>query len=273
MDELRRMRPLLGTYVEVSARGPTAATGPAVAAAFHRIEEAQRLWSFHAPDSDLSRLNGARGKAVTLHPQTLRLLRLARALTAASGSRFNCTLGGALVRRGALPDHDHGAMLDRGTAEDIEIESDRARLRRPVRLTLDGLAKGYAVDLAVRALRKTGMVAGWVNAGGDLRVFGDVVLPVHRREIDGRMTSLGGLRDAALASSLVRRRSDTDDPSFPALIVGTDNVSPAAGVWTVLARSAWRADALTKVASIAAPQHRASLVARLGGHLIESKTE
>jgi thiamine biosynthesis lipoprotein len=41
-----------------------------------------------------------------------------------------------------------------------------------------------------------------------------------------------------------------------------------AGAWSVLARCAWRADALTKVAAAALPAQRASLVAALGGRLL-----
>ncbi|RDV24218.1 hypothetical protein DXV75_15440 [Alteromonas aestuariivivens] len=37
-------------------------------------------------------------------------------------------------------------------------------LRRPVLITLDGIAKGYAVDLGVRALKLAGIKAGWINA-------------------------------------------------------------------------------------------------------------
>jgi thiamine biosynthesis lipoprotein ApbE len=37
---------------------------------------------------------------------------------------------------------------------------------------LGGIAKGFAVDRAVKALKCAGLASGVVNAGGDLRVFG-----------------------------------------------------------------------------------------------------
>jgi thiamine biosynthesis lipoprotein len=43
---------------------------------------------------------------------------------------------------------------------------------------------------------------------------------------------------------------------------------PHSGVWTVVARRAWRADALTKVAALAPAQDRLDTVQRLGGRLI-----
>lgn len=261
------MRPLLGTYVEIGAQSQNADVSSAIDAAFAAIGEIQAALSFHDSRSELSRLNMAGGDWVDVHPHGMRVLRLACAMTQASGGRFNCTVGGALVRKGVLPDHGCGDYLDRGHADDIELCGNRARLRRPVRITLDGIAKGYAVDCAVRALRRCGIVAGWVNAGGDLRAFGELVLPVERRESDGRRSMLGGLRDAAVASSCVRDRPDRD---FPAWIVG-GGVSPEVGVWTVMARTAWRADALTKVASVAAAAEREALVRRLGGRLVSGR--
>lgn len=262
MAELRRMRPLLGTFVEVGARG-SAATA-AVEAAFAGIVSAQRRWSFHAADSELSRLNREPGHRVPLHGHSLRLLRLCAALMRASGQAFDCTVGGLLVRDGALPDHGGPEALPRGNADDIELGPGWASLRRPLRLTLDGIAKGFAVDLALAAMRRAGAEAGWINAGGDLRVFGDLALPVQRREMDGQLSALGSLRNAAIATS----RVGPPDPSYPACIVAPTGLSPAQGTWTVLARSAWRADALAKVAATTASSERAARVQALGGWLL-----
>lgn len=148
-------------------------------------------------------------------------------------------------------------------------------LRRPVRLTLDGIAKGFAVDLAVEAMRRCGARAGWVNAGGDMRAFGDVTVPVLRREAgpaapaEGAMALLGGLRDMAVATSQVLDEAAAAQAALPARIVAPHGAAAAHGVWTVLARSAWRADALTKVAACTAPERRAPLLQRLGGTLLE----
>ncbi len=263
MAEVKRMRALLGTFVEAAARG--ADPGAAVSAAFARIEQAQALWSFQDPASELSRLNRSPGQAVPVSPATARLLRAARALTRHSGGLFDCTVGGALVAAGALPDHGGPPCLARGGAADIALGPGSATLLRPVRLTLDGIAKGYAIDLALAAMRRAGAVAGWINAGGDVGVFGDLALPMQRREQDGSLRPLGLLRDGAMASS----RTGPRDADFPAHIVGPGAAAPQAGIWTVVANSAWRADGLTKVAANAPAQQRVALVSRLGGTLID----
>ena len=53
----RRMRPLLGTFVEIALAAPAARAEGAVAAAFAAIEQVQQQMSFHDADSDLSRIN------------------------------------------------------------------------------------------------------------------------------------------------------------------------------------------------------------------------
>jgi thiamine biosynthesis lipoprotein len=257
---LRRMRPGLGTFIEIGVFEPRPSAASAIAAAFAQIESISRLMSFQDPCSELSQLNAANGKYVRLSTPTLRALRLARALTCASGGLFNCTVGGSLVKRGVLPDHSGGEFLERGDAADLEIEGKTARLARPVRITLDGLAKGLAVDRALATLRAHGASHAWVNAGGDVRVAGHHALPVRPRGSQQRFELLNG----AIASSGTNAGYDA---ALPGLIVGADLTS-ATGIWTVVSSTAWRADALTKVAALARPGQRESSVSRLGGHLV-----
>lgn len=268
LGAIKRMRPLLGTFVEI---GVSVGEAPelAINAAFDAIAKVQSLMSFHDQNSDLSKLNLSGCNEVTLHPDSIRVLRLARAMTLSSDGLFNCTVGGALVNLGVLPGHGTGTWLSSGVAEDIELSGRQARLRRKVQVTLDGIAKGYAVDRAVSTMKRNGVTAGWVNAGGDLRAFGEIVLPVQRREIDGSYSTLGGLQNAAIATTCVRA---AHDKSFPAWIV-SDVLIPATGTWSVIARHAWRADALTKVASLAHPFDRTALIERLGGKLITTQEE
>lgn len=262
---LRRQRPLLGTFVEIGVLGDGYKAQAAVTAAFGVIERLQARLSYQSPTSDLTRLNAAPGEWVQFDMDCLRVLRLALELTRITGGLFNCTVGGALVEAGVLPNHGAAPGLPLGTAEDVEISGRRARLKRPIRITLDGIAKGFAADRAISTLRGQGMTTGWVNAGGDIRCFGGAAVPVQRREADGSFTPLGVLRDGAIATSQAR---PLPNPRFPALIVAREGSRPGPGTWTVLAASAWRADALTKVAATAPAKDRAAWIARLRGHLV-----
>lgn len=257
---LRRMKPLLGTFVEIGVFEPGARAAGAIAAAFAEIGAYERAASFQDPASDLSRLNRSAGERVALDTRAMRALRLARALMLASGGLFDCTRGGELVARGRLPDHG-GSLLTAGSADDLELFPGAARLRRPIRITLDGLAKGLAVDAGIAVLRRHGAQHAWINAGGDLRVIGHHALPVQLRAT-GQVLML---RNSALASSA----SNADwDASVPGEIVGATGI--ARGRWSVLAARAWRADALTKVAALAPAASRTARLARLGGRLVDA---
>jgi thiamine biosynthesis lipoprotein len=257
----RRMRPLLGTFVEIGF--PDGAEEVA-SQAFASIEVFQNLLSFHSSESDLTRLNRSAGEEMELHPISVHVLRLARAMSRASEGLFNPTVGGKMIELGVLPDHGFGKFLSCGSADDLQIKGRRVRLRRPVILTLDGIAKGAAVDAGIKTLRRAGLRTGWINAGGDLRVFGETSLPISLRNSNGALASVGVLKDAAMATSSVQ---ETWDPRFPGRIVSSFT-DPHFGSWTVVAKSAWRADALTKVAATAHPLVREERVRWLGGHLV-----
>jgi FAD:protein FMN transferase len=264
MKYRRRMQPWLGTFVEIGVRAGTSAQ-QSISAAFSVVAQVHGLMSFHDRASDISRLNTAGGQSVELNPLTITMLRRAKAMTRASEGRFNCTVGGALESLGVLPAPGEPAEIDVGDADDVVILDRRtARLRRPVHVTLDGIAKGFAVDCAIDALRNCGAGEAWVNAGGDMRTIGSISLALALRGTDGFRIA-GHLIDCAVATSVT---TDLFDERFPGRIVSTGQMPVERGAWTVLARQAWRADALTKVAALAPAAERGARVARLGGRLI-----
>src|SRR5438067_1406144 len=114
------------------------------------------------------------------------------------------------------------------------------QVRAPGALDFGGIAKGYAVDLAVAKLRRAGVHTGAVNAGGDLRVFGTLEETVHvRSPFDAsELWPVAALRDSACATSasgeVVRRTGHPDAEATPRSV-------------TVLAPTACAADALTKI--------------------------
>ena len=104
------------------------------------------------------------------------------------------------------------------------------------------IAKGYAVDRAIDALRAAGCAGGLVNAGGDLAVFG-----ASSRKILCGTPDAGifvELRDAALATS------DAAQIPRPAehrgYYHGVDRNLTVSGKVTVSASQAAVADGLTK---------------------------
>lgn len=176
----RRARLLLGTLVEVAADLPSS-----LEAGFEAAAEVQRRMSRFDAASDIGRFNAMRAGTLQVHPWTAEVLAEAQALFRHSAGLFDASAGS-------------GAW---------EIEACRlTKLDDAARLDLGGIAKGDAVDRAVAALVAAGATAGWVNAGGDLRAFGNVELPVVLRdESQGGVREFGRLREGAMATSRLAR--------------------------------------------------------------------
>jgi thiamine biosynthesis lipoprotein len=272
---LRRAKPLLGTLVEIGFEVGTldpVQANTLMASAFSRIQEISHTLSFHSNTSELSQLNQAWGHWRPMGQDGIRVLTLAKHLGRLSQERFNCTVGGELVNRDALPCNVQHAFLARGCWQDIQLTSNSAKLARPVLLTLDGIAKGYAVDMAVSVLKRAGIKGGWVNAGGDLKVFGTTSLAVYLRGHDGLSQPIK-LMNTALASSRICQDVSAD---FPALFINT-GTNPALEseppqtetIVSVRAPFAWRADALTKLAGSNSVQACNTIIADFGGELLQ----
>jgi thiamine biosynthesis lipoprotein len=250
-EECRRARPLLGTLVEIAARGRDAPA--AVTQAFRAVEEVQRLMSYHDPDSELSRINREAARtAVKVSPHTWRVLEAARAFSQASAGLFDITVAPALVARGFLPRHA-GDPRPSGQGDWRHVEllpGHRVRLTRRVHLDLGGIAKGYAVDRALDVLRAHGMFTARVNAGGDLRVFGEPqIVHVRRPGSPAEGLPMIEMSESAAATSAdyfsarrVRGRWVT-----PLIDPRTRESCARGRSVTVLAPDCLTADALTKV--------------------------
>lgn len=205
----QRARSLLGTLVVVridEIAGDGVAMEAAFDAAFAEIAAVHGAMSFHEPDSELSQLNrGAAAKPQAVGALLWRVLRASLALARASDGRFDPTIAFRLVQSRHLPGPIDAVQPDQYARwYDVRLLPGRqVSFRRPLWLDFGGIAKGYAVDRAVAALRARGVHAGMVNAGGDLRVFGRTLETVHVRDPrdPSRTHPLLQLRDGAIATS------------------------------------------------------------------------
>jgi thiamine biosynthesis lipoprotein len=250
--EVRRCRPLLGTFVEVQAIGTNAAElESAVDSAFLAIAHVHRLMSFHDRDSDVSHMNrDAHYKLVRVHPWTSRVLKSAQEFSRNTDGIFDVTMAGQLVKWNYLP--RYGACFSRGSWRDIILKANRhVRFRRPLLIDCGGIAKGFAVDRAVEVLKRKRVTAGIVNAGGDLRVFGSASQLVHLRHPTHprRAVAAVRLRERAIATSGIyfARTKNRGRCVSPILNGRTNRAASDLISVTVAAANCMTADALTKV--------------------------
>jgi thiamine biosynthesis lipoprotein len=258
-NKLIRARPLLGTFVEIAAEGAaTAQVEGGIEAAFAAVKRVHERMSFHDAGSDVWRLNGARpGETVVVADWTYRVLEMALDLQRRSDGRFNIAIASALQLIGLLPSTPHASLATAPATCTLALLGDnRVRLCGSAgKIDLGGIAKGFAVDRAVDALREHGIAAGIVNAGGDLAAFGPdaQIVAVRDPRDPGRAMCDVPVNNAALASSgLLFDPVEAFTAPYSAIIdpLTCQPVNAICGA-TVRASCCWLADALTKVVMVA----------------------
>jgi thiamine biosynthesis lipoprotein len=234
MQVLSRLRPIFGTLVAVEAAFGNGSDGvSAIEAAFALMQRVSELMHPTRPGSDLARIAAAPpGTPVPVDAWTLEVLRQSRELNRQTQGLFDPCLS---IAAGRMPE--------------VELYADRVVCHAPVSIDLGGIAKGFAVDVAMAQLRRHGCVAGLVNAGGDLRVFGAAPRVVYvRGQADEGMPL--ELREAALAVS--GPRTDAAPSEHRGYYEGVHGTPIGARRVAVTAPSAMVADALCKCALLCA---------------------
>lgn len=226
---ITRARPLLGTIVAIRAD----VGQPAMDRAFAAVEKVHRLMNFHSAEGDVARLNReAHRRWVAVDPWTFAVLECAKQVSEATQGAFD------IVRPRAGACHADVALAGHH----------RVRLRRSANIDLGGIAKGFAVDAAIASLLESGASCGCVNAGGDLRRFGDHAEDVSVR-VPGCLHALVRLppsRHAAFATSSSYFGSRIND-------FRKKRQSRLDWSVTIAAHTCMVADALTKAVALLGP--------------------
>ncbi len=149
--------------------------------ALHEIQRVDRLMTTWRPDSDLSKVNAAAGtgQKVAIDPETFGIVENAIHTSEISDGTFDITFESlhglwkfdedldphpptlAAVRAKLPLVNYHHVHLDAG-AHTVMLD------KAGVKISLGGIAKGYAVDRAAKVLDDAGLPSFYVQAGGDL---------------------------------------------------------------------------------------------------------
>ncbi len=182
---VRRQLPVMGTIGEIAVahRDPRWAHG-AIDTAFGELFQVERTMSRYRPGSEVGRVNaGAYRNPVAVGAATFAVIQEGLRWAQASAGRFDPALAGAselweVTRRCVPPPPaEVGRWASRGMWRAVEPGRFGGRPAivlhdAEAALDLGGVAKGYAVDRAVDALRRWGITRALVNVGGDLYALG-----------------------------------------------------------------------------------------------------
>lgn len=301
-------RILMGTFARVEAvAGGRQTARSAIEAAFEKLEWIDDLMSDYKDDSELSRVNRlAYGRAVPVSSELFEVLAASVEYSRRTDGAFDVTVGPLvdLWRRAAEANEAPGTEQIAGAEAKVGykkllLDANLMSVRFAVdgmRLDLGGIAKGYAIDRAVEAMKTAGASGGMVDVGGDIRCFGRpadrakwlVGLQDPESADSGQWTAYSGeeqtggpaemlspgevlmvlrLEDAAVATSGDYRRFEMIGGKRYSHIIdtkkgeGADKLSSV----TIIAETATDADALATAVSVMGAEKGMALIEKKEG--------
>ena len=259
-----------------------------------RMDTLNQIMSDYLDGSEINRLSATSGSKawVPVSTELFEVLKKAVAIAQKSDGRFDPTIGPLSQRwRRAVRRNEFPTASERRQARKavdyryIELDSatQSVRLRRSaMRLDVGGIGQGFAIDEARKVLIQCGIHSALIDLGGDILALDTPPgqpgwrIDVGSGNVDDADTLTLFLKNAAITTSgdtyrfleyQGRRYSHIMDPRSG---LGLRHFVRA----TVLAPDGYRADALTKVFSVAGVHKSRRLLRRFPGaelYIVENK--
>lgn len=154
---------------------------------FSLADTYESYFSNTIPESDISKINQAKGEFVEVHEETIELLQKGIYYGNLSNGKFDITIGKlsdlwnfstyALldeVPASAVPSASSiKSALDTVNYHNLDIQGTQVALTNPdSKLDLGGIAKGYIADKMKEYLEDNGVTSGMINLGGNVLTLG-----------------------------------------------------------------------------------------------------
>ena len=175
---------VMGTFTGTVVVAPSETEAQAgIKAALEVQKKIDRLMSYQRADSELSRINAeACDHPMVITPETMAVLVEARRISQITDGAFDISVAPLVdlwqeaAEANAPPTQtqiaEAKAKVDY-TQIILDPNAMTVSLAKPgMKLDLGGIAKGYAIDLSIEALKAHGAVGAMVDIGGDICCFG-----------------------------------------------------------------------------------------------------
>ncbi|HDH53726.1 MAG TPA: FAD:protein FMN transferase, partial [Nitrospirae bacterium] len=182
----KESRILMDTFCTITVVSPSKEkAGQAIDAGFAEIKKLDTLLNYFSDESEISAINRAAGiKPVKVSDETFEIIEKMVDIAKATNGAFDATIAPVIrhwkfsrdssassippgeVIEQALRVVDYKKIRINSSAPEIYLEE------KGMELDLGGIAKGYAADKAVDAIRGKGIKAALVAVAGDIRGFG-----------------------------------------------------------------------------------------------------
>jgi len=278
---------IMGTLVRIQLRCESDEIArEALKRAYAAMDQVDQLMSTYRADSEMSKINRwAAQEPVEVTPETFNLLRKAMEYSRMTEGAFDITVA-PLIRlwrdvaeEDRLPTQEE---LDQALAkigyEKIILSYENRTVsfaHEGVELNVDAIAKGYAVDRALNAVRRPGVRSALVDIGGEIACFGqdrpgkDWIVGIQDLFADNLDNPFSqqarwrvSLRDTAIATSGNYRQYVTISNKKYSHIIDPRTGMPAEKLpsVTILAPLTEDADALATAISVLGPEKGIALI-------------
>ncbi len=145
--------------------------------AFKLMEDYENKFSFYKKESLIWKFNNSIIDSLFLDEDLKEILSISKELYNKTESHYDITIG-ALSEiwdfdNEIIPTNEEIAEAIKVTDfERLKIESGYLQKPDGMKINLGSLAKGYIIDKTVEYLKQQKVISGFVNAGGDMRIFG-----------------------------------------------------------------------------------------------------
>ncbi len=277
VQPLKRTEMIMGTVIEISV---IPADEEAIKEAFDAIKKVDELMSTYKPESEVSILN-RQGKN-QLSPQTTQIIQEAIKFSEMTEGAFDITCGPLInLWKRAKKEEKIPTLQEIEEAKNlvsykkIALEGDLVKFGQlGMEIDLGGIAKGWAVDKAIQALRKRKVKAALVNAGGDLYALGRRSLwkkwgvgIQHPRDQEKILTTIEVSNRGVATSGDYRRYFTLEGRRFSHIVDPRtgETVEEVPMSVTVVAPDATTADALATGIFVLGPEEGMKLIESLPG--------
>jgi FAD:protein FMN transferase len=178
---IEKTEPLMGTFFDITILDAnTSKAETAVNAAFSEMRRIEFIMSIYNESSQVYKLN-KNGVLYNASNELIYVLKIASFYSNLSDGAFDITVQPILdlytetykVENRSPTQAEIESARKLINYKDIIIDGKKISFRKDgMKITLGGIAKGYAVDRAILILEEHGIKSALVNAGGNMRVIG-----------------------------------------------------------------------------------------------------
>ena len=168
---------VMDTLVEIKIETKSKNTEETLESAINLIQDLENKLSFYKQGSNIWNFNNSVTDSLIIDDDLAEIFAVSKELYKKTNSHYDITVG-ALTE---IWDFDNKLIPTK-----IKIEESRSTtghnkltiqnnyLHKPIgmKINLGSLAKGYIIDVLVDHLKQQNVISGFVNAGGDMRIFG-----------------------------------------------------------------------------------------------------